>query len=153
MNSELEAVLKFCCCPCQKRECCSSTVQAWLQPPLNLHFIFSCPIQDFKARPRLGSRRCVRVWVSGAETPSKSCWLTVDAKAYPIVAEEDPRRTTANREASQSQSCVEFLTHLLRVVTWRAEKVYQRLKGWVLCDSDGLALVTLREEGAWASER
>eukprot|EP00439_Symbiodinium_sp_Y106_P061955 s3483_g9.t1 len=66
-------------------------LEAWLQPPLNLHFIFSCPIQDFKA--------------------------------YPIVAEEDPRRTTANRE------------------------VYQRLKGWVLCDSDGLALVTLREEG------
>ncbi|CAE7422620.1 HDHD3 [Symbiodinium natans] len=66
-------------------------LEAWVQPPLSLHFIFSCPIQDFKA--------------------------------YPIVAEEDPERTAANRE------------------------VYQRLKGWVLCDSDCLALVTLREEG------
>ncbi|CAE7695128.1 HDHD3, partial [Symbiodinium pilosum] len=66
-------------------------LEAWLQPPLSLHFIFSCPIQDFKV--------------------------------YPVVAEEDPKRTSAKSQ------------------------VYQRLKGWVLCDSDGLALATLREDG------
>merc|ERR1712007_278612 len=28
-------------------------------------------------------------------------------------------------------------------------KIFQRLKGWVLCDSDGLCLIALREENIW----
>ena len=46
-----------------------------------------------------------------------------DFKAYPIVAEEDAKEKTSAKK-----------------------EVYQRLKGWVLCDSDGLCLATLRED-------
>lgn len=46
-----------------------------------------------------------------------------DFKAYPIVAEEDAKENTSAKK-----------------------EVYQRLKGWVLCDQEGLCLATLREE-------
>eukprot|EP00913_Durusdinium_trenchii_P017587 g16528.t1 len=46
-----------------------------------------------------------------------------DFKAYPIVAEEDAKEKTSAKK-----------------------EVYQRLKGWVLCDPDGFCLATLREE-------
>eukprot|EP00931_Biecheleriopsis_adriatica_P004944 TRINITY_DN106528_c0_g1_i1.p1 TRINITY_DN106528_c0_g1~~TRINITY_DN106528_c0_g1_i1.p1 ORF type:complete len:1275 (+),score=282.41 TRINITY_DN106528_c0_g1_i1:79-3825(+) len=75
-----------------KEQAYAALLQEWLDPPLNLLFIFSSPILDFK-----------------------------------VTAPPDAHDADAQQRRAQYQ-------------------LHQRLKGWVLCSSDGLCLVALRED-------